>query len=65
MEFLHEYMDSPEGIKKAKVFMNEQGQYGCLFYLNGNLVAEEIYEGKSERWAEDAAENYALGVKVL
>lgn len=65
MEFLHEYMDSPEGTKTAKVFLNDTGHYGCLFYLNGNLVAEEIYEGKSEMWAENAAENYALGIKTL
>jgi hypothetical protein len=60
---LHEYMgvDSYAG-RLAKVYLFGD-VFGCKYYLNGNLLSEEHYKGKSEYWAEDAAENYALGVK--
>jgi hypothetical protein len=28
-------------------------------------MKEELHAGKSLQWAEDAAENWALGIKVL
>jgi hypothetical protein len=32
---------------------------------NNEFVGEEFYKGKSEAYAEDAAENYVLGVKTV
>jgi hypothetical protein len=43
----------------------EGGVYGCTFFVDGAEVNQEMYPGKSEAWAEDAAENYVLGVKQL
>jgi hypothetical protein len=51
--------------KTANVFKDETGTYGAEFFENGTLMGRELYPGKSEAWAEDCAENYVLGVKVL
>lgn len=59
---LSEYMGDE---KTASVFKDETGTYGAEFFENGTLVGRELYPGKSEAWAEDCAENYVLGVKVL
>lgn len=41
------------------------GQYGTRYYKNKVWVTDEIYEGHSEEYAENAAENYVLGVKTI
>ena len=41
------------------------GSYGTRYYNNKVWVADEIYEGHSEEYAENAAENYVLGVKKI
>ena len=60
-QFLSEYVDAN---KMARVIF-EGGVYGCTFFVDGAEVKQEMYPGKSEAWAEDAAENYVLGVKQL
>ena len=37
--------------------------WGVRFYKDKMWVKDEVYKGKSESYAEDAAENYALGIK--
>lgn len=37
--------------------------YGCKFYIDDSSLGIEWYENKNVRYAEDAAENYVLGVK--
>tara|TARA_R100001460_G_scaffold4800_4_gene13551 strand:- start:24318 stop:24521 length:204 start_codon:yes stop_codon:yes gene_type:complete len=59
--FLSEYMD---GEKTARTFV-ENGCYGAVFFIDGKEVAKETYPGKAEIWAENAAENYVMGIKVL
>jgi len=39
------------------------GTFGIKMYIDDMLLGIEWYEGKSESWADDAAENYVLGVK--
>ena len=41
------------------------GHWGCRFYHGGQVVKTEFYHGKSESYAESAAENYVEGVKKL
>lgn len=41
----------------------EKNQFGCKFYIGENSLGIEWYEGKSESYADDAAENYVLGIK--
>jgi len=39
------------------------GTFGIKMYVDEMLLGIEWYEGKSESWADDAAENYVLGIK--
>ena len=39
--------------------------WGCRFYVNDKVVKTEFYKGHSESYAENAAENYVLGIKKL
>ena len=41
------------------------GHWGCRFYLGGQVIKTEFYHGKSESFAESAAENYVEGVKKI
>ena len=50
---------------KAMTFITEAGHFGVRFYKDGVWVLDEIYEGHSEEYAENAAENYVMEVKTL
>jgi len=60
-QFISEYKGQD---KTAEVILNN-GVWGCNFYKGNELIKTELYEGHSESYAEDAAENYTLGVKQL
>ena len=50
----------------AQVFGNEEDGYAIQYYdSSGMLIDKESYPGKSVRFHEDAAENWALGIKSL
>ena len=49
----------------AETFIDNNNNYGARFYKDNVWITDELYEGHSERYAEDAAENYVLGVKIL
>jgi len=61
-EILSTYYD---GDLKAETFIDENNNYGARFYRNLIWITDEVYKGHSEQYAEDAAENYVLGVKHL
>jgi hypothetical protein len=61
MNIFHEYWNKD---LKAEVIY-ENGEFGCNFYNKNNLVLKEMYPGKSEAWAESAAENYVEGIKTI
>ncbi len=52
---------------RAEVMKNEAGGYHYIDYYDpgGNKVFTEAFPDKSIRFVEDAAENWALGIKVL
>ena len=51
---------------RAEVVRVEQGVYKINYYdVNGEFFQEEYFPGKSIYYVEDAAENWALGIKVL
>lgn len=50
---------------KAETFIDENGNYGARFYKDNVWLVDELYKGHSEQYAEDAAENYVIGVKHL
>ena len=57
--------------RSVVVFKYEDGSWGCEYYENQLVdgehtkvfISEERYEGKSESWAEDCADNYVFGIK--
>jgi len=50
-------------LKAETIYYN--GQFGIQMFDNNEFVGEEFYKGKSEAYADDAAENYVLGVKTV
>jgi hypothetical protein len=52
---------SEDQTKKAVVVKNDS-DYCIDFYNNGKYEHSIMYVGRSLRYAEDAAENYALGI---
>ena len=55
-----------QGNRRADVLRTsglEENYWGCRYYLEGNSLGIEWYKGKSEIYAEDAADNYVRGIK--
>jgi hypothetical protein len=61
-KLLSTYIDSN---LKAMTFTTSDGDFGVRFYKDQVWQKDEIYKGHSEEYAENAAENYVLGVKNL
>jgi hypothetical protein len=40
-----------------------EDRYGVKFFVEDNSLGIEWYDGKSEAWAEDVAENWVEGIK--
>ena len=59
IEELHTYMN--EG-REARVYKAEHG-FGCRYFENNVWIKDEVYSEHSEQYAEDAADNYVLGIK--
>jgi hypothetical protein len=60
---ISEYV-SDDGTKKAEVHKAE-GSFHVDFFEDGKYVMTEKYVEKSQSWAEAAAENYTMGIKVI
>ena len=61
-DYLHVYQRDN---LRADVFKRSDGVYGIEMYKDDTLIKREPYDGKSEAWAESAAENYVDGIKVI
>ncbi len=59
---IHDYMHED---RKAEVYLLPNGGYGCRYYENKVWKHDVVFHGKSEAWAEDAAENYVLGINTV
>jgi hypothetical protein len=55
---------SDDKLKRAEVHKSD-GDYHVDFYENDEYVLTEKYINKSQSWAEAAAENYTMGIKVI
>ncbi len=55
---------SDDKTKRAEVHKYE-GNFHVDFYENDDYVLTEKYVNKSQSWAEAAAENYTMGIKVV
>ena len=50
----------------AEVYGNDEDGYSIQYYdSSGMLLDKESFPGKTARFHEDAAENWALGIKKL
>ena len=45
------------------LFKTPAGTYGINMKEHGNTIGRELFPGKSESFAEDAAENFVQGIK--
>ena len=62
MTVISEYYKSGGG--SAQVRQNEKDEYFVLYFdEKGNVIDSEKFPGKSVHYVEDAAENWALGIK--
>lgn len=59
------YSDHNEGYAEVWIDFKEEIAFIKYFDDNNNRFFEEDFPGKSLRYVEDAAENWALGIKKL
>jgi len=59
------YSDFDEGYCEIHFDFKEEYAYIKYFDNNGKRFFTEDFKGKSMRYVEDAAENWALGIKKL
>jgi len=59
------YSDHNEGYAEVWIDFKEELAFIKYFDDNNNRFFEEDFPGKSVRYVEDAAENWALGIKKL
>jgi hypothetical protein len=59
------WSDEGKGYAEVHVDMKNESFYIKYFDSNNKRFFTEDFEGKSLRYVEDAAENWALGVKHL
>jgi len=59
------YSTYVNGDLQAHVVKHPKKGWGCEFYNNLELVKIEFYSSHSESYAEDAAENYVEGIKII
>jgi hypothetical protein len=57
LQILHDYTHEN---KRAQVFITNTGIYGMRMFKNNVFVNDRLFEGHSESYAEDAAENYVM-----
>ena len=59
------FKEEAAGHAKAEIYQCNNGY--SIRYIDpaGNLLKTEQHVGKSLHWVEDAAENWALGIKLL
>lgn len=62
INFIEELHTFQHKNKEAKVYKAEYG-FGCRFFEDKLWIKDEVYTEHSEMYAENAAENYVLGIK--
>jgi len=65
MQLISTFYENNNSRARAEVVKEDSG-YSIHFHnANGDLFKTESFEGKSLHYVEDAAENWALGIKTL
>ena len=65
MVVLSEYFSESSENMKAQVCRSENDAYFIQYIKGGEVFKTETFPGKSVHYVEDAAENWALGIKIL
>tara|TARA_Y200000002_G_scaffold308098_1_gene264291 strand:- start:1503 stop:1742 length:240 start_codon:yes stop_codon:yes gene_type:complete len=63
MEISSYYEKNRQADVVRSVGLNEKNYWGVRYWVDGNPLGIEWYPTKSAVYAEDAAENYILGIK--
>lgn len=63
VDYFSTHWDKPNGERRAEVFRRGDGVWGIEMYIKDAHYKTEVFEGHSESYAEDAAENFVLGIK--
>jgi hypothetical protein len=58
-------MSEKDGQSLKADYFTVDGGTGVRFFINGEFIKEEIYEGKNIHFAQSAAENWIAGIKTL
>lgn len=64
-QFDHKIHDYWQENRRAEVYRLSNDEYGCRYYEDHVWKKDIIYYGHSESYAENAAENYVLGILQL
>lgn len=64
MIVLSEYISEQSNLMSARVCKNDT-TFFIEYVKDGSVFKTESFPGKSLRYVEDAAENWAIGIKVL
>jgi hypothetical protein len=59
------FKEESTGHARAEIYEASNGFSIRYIDPSGNLLKTETHPGKSLQWVEDAAENWALGIKLL
>ena len=62
-DFDRKYHDYWQDNRRAEVFRTKNGDWGVRYFKNKRWLLDEIYREHSEFYAENAAENFVLGIK--
>jgi len=65
MQLISTFYENNNSRARAEVVKEDLGYLIHFHNANGDLFKTESFEGKSLRYVEDAAENWALGIKTL
>jgi len=53
------------GQRLEAFYFEVEGSSGVRYFINGQLVKEETFDGKNIYFAESAAQNWVDGIKTL
>ena len=58
----HEYYGDGEYDNRKAIIFKNNNTYGVVMIKDGKIIEERLLKGHSERYAEDCAENFVMGV---
>lgn len=50
---------------RAEIHKDAEGTFSIQYFSEGTKIKQEVFEGKSIHYVEDAADNWIAGIKTL